>query len=76
MTISFFFSPSKTNREFYNIPVGGKIPGLTHFHPHEENKSWSNELSVSALYYTGELTDAVYRSTHAEHGEMFCFFFL
>ncbi|XP_046731276.1 netrin-4 isoform X2 [Silurus meridionalis] len=45
---------SKANREFYNIPIGGKIPDLTHFHPHEENKSWSNKLTVSAQYYTGK----------------------
>ncbi|XP_017305917.1 netrin-4 isoform X1 [Ictalurus punctatus] len=47
---------SKPNREFYNIPLGGKIPDLTHLHPHEENKSWSNELTVSALYDTGKCT--------------------
>lgn len=49
---------SKNNGEFYNVPPGGKIPDLTHFHLHEEDKSWSNELTVSALYYTGELTDS------------------
>ncbi|XP_060766627.1 netrin-4 isoform X2 [Neoarius graeffei] len=47
---------SKTSGEFYNIPLGGKIPDLAHFHPHEENKSWSNELTLSALYYTGKCT--------------------
>ncbi|GAA6071498.1 netrin-4 [Tachysurus ichikawai] len=47
---------SKTIGEFHNIPLGGKIPDLTHFHQHEETKSWSNELSVSALYYSEKCT--------------------
>ncbi|KAK3512713.1 hypothetical protein QTP70_023143 [Hemibagrus guttatus] len=47
---------SKTNGEFDNVPLGGKIPDLTHFHTHEETESWSNELTVSALYYTGKCT--------------------
>ncbi|KAL7843675.1 hypothetical protein AOLI_G00251870 [Acnodon oligacanthus] len=45
---------SKANGEFYNVPIGGKIPDLTHFRPHEEDKVWSKELAVSALYYTGK----------------------
>ncbi|XP_062842843.1 netrin-4 isoform X2 [Trichomycterus rosablanca] len=45
---------SKTNTEFYNIPIGGKIHDLTHFHPHNEDKTWSKELTVSAQYYTGK----------------------
>lgn len=57
---------SKTNGEFYNVPLGGKIPDLTHFHTHEETKSWSNELTVSALYYTGELTHTMYLCIHTE----------
>ncbi|KAL6464353.1 hypothetical protein MHYP_G00266700 [Metynnis hypsauchen] len=45
---------SKAHGEFYNVPIGGKIPDLTHFRPHEEDKVWSKELAVSALYYTGK----------------------
>ncbi|TTB85612.1 Netrin-4 [Bagarius yarrelli] len=59
---------SKTKEGFYNVPLGGKIPDLTHFHPHEETKSWSNELSVSALYYTvikASVLSAHDKGTHA-----------
>ncbi|KAG9260638.1 netrin-4-like [Astyanax mexicanus] len=47
-------SDGKANAQFYNVPIGGKIPDLTHFWPHEEDKVWSKELAVSALYYTGK----------------------
>ncbi|XP_066529310.1 netrin-4 isoform X2 [Hoplias malabaricus] len=45
---------SKVNGEFYNVPIGGKVPDLTHFLPHDEDKAWSKELAVSALHYTGK----------------------
>lgn len=53
--ISFSFN-SKGSVKLYNVPIGGKIPELSHFKPQEDERAWPKELAVSALYYTGELT--------------------
>lgn len=53
--VSFSFN-SKGSVKLYNVPIGGKIPELSHFKPQEDERAWPKELAVSALYYTGELT--------------------
>ncbi|XP_030634235.1 netrin-4 [Chanos chanos] len=43
---------SKPSDKLYNVPIGGKIPELTH--SIDDDRVWSKELAVSALYYTGK----------------------
>ncbi|XP_042589819.1 netrin-4-like [Cyprinus carpio] len=45
---------SKGGIKLYNVPIGGKIPELSHFKPQEDERVWPKELAVSALYYTGK----------------------
>ncbi|XP_076846872.1 netrin-4 [Brachyhypopomus gauderio] len=45
---------SKTNGQFYSIPIGGEIPDLALFQPHKKDKAWPQELAVSALHHTGK----------------------
>nr|XP_012772870.2 netrin-4 [Maylandia zebra] len=45
---------SYTNKQMLNVPIGGKIPDLDHFLPTEEEAHLSQELTVSALHYTGK----------------------
>ncbi|KAG5274479.1 hypothetical protein AALO_G00136760 [Alosa alosa] len=40
--------------KLYHIPIGGKIPDLLHVLSNEDERTWSKELAVSALYYTGK----------------------
>ncbi|XP_067360574.1 netrin-4 isoform X1 [Channa argus] len=40
------------NNQVFNVPIGGKVPGLDHIFPVKEKLQWSKELSVSALHYT------------------------
>lgn len=49
--------------KLYNVPIGGKIPELSHFKPQEDERAWPKELAVTALYYTGELTTVTKHST-------------
>ncbi|XP_056590751.1 netrin-4 isoform X1 [Triplophysa dalaica] len=45
---------SRGNVKLYNVPIGGKIPELSHFKPQEDERVWPKELAVSALYFTGK----------------------
>ncbi|XP_016089009.1 netrin-4-like isoform X1 [Sinocyclocheilus grahami] len=45
---------SKGSVKLYNVPIGGKIPELSHFKPQEDERAWPKELAISALYYTGK----------------------
>lgn len=62
VVVSFSFN-SKGSVKLYNVPIGGKIPELSHFKPQEDERVWPKELAVSALYYTGELTTVTKHST-------------
>ncbi|KAM8915860.1 netrin-4 [Spinachia spinachia] len=42
-----------SNNQVFNVPFGGKIPGLDHVVTTEEER-WSKELAVSAMRYTGK----------------------
>lgn len=53
--IVLFSLNSKGSVRLYNVPIGGKIPELSHFKPQEDERAWPKELAVSALYFTGEL---------------------
>lgn len=52
---ALFHFYSYTNKQMLNVPIGGKIPDLDHFLPTEEEAHLSQELTVSALHYTGDV---------------------
>lgn len=56
MSCPLFYLCSYTNNQVFNVPVGGKIPDLDQMFTIEEEVQWSKELAVSALHYTGEVT--------------------
>ncbi|XP_029908001.1 netrin-4 [Myripristis murdjan] len=45
---------SYSNNQVFNVPIGGKIPDLDHMLTHEGEVTWSKQLAVSALHYTGK----------------------
>lgn len=38
----------------FNVPIGGKIPDLSHMFTIEEEAQWTKGHAVSAVHYTGE----------------------
>ncbi|KAF3689532.1 Netrin-4 Beta-netrin Precursor [Channa argus] len=57
------------NNQVFNVPIGGKVPGLDHIFPVKEKLQWSKELSVSALHYTmikASVLSAHDKGSHAE----------
>uniref|UniRef100_A0A3Q2NZH0 Netrin-1 n=1 Tax=Fundulus heteroclitus TaxID=8078 RepID=A0A3Q2NZH0_FUNHE len=45
---------SYPNNHVLNVPIGGKIPDVDHIFTAGGEVSWSKELPVSALHYTGK----------------------
>ncbi|XP_056130952.1 netrin-4 [Lampris incognitus] len=45
---------SYSSVQLFNVPIGGKVPNLEHMLTSEGEVTWSKELAVSALHYTGK----------------------
>ncbi|KAA0707557.1 Netrin-4 Beta-netrin [Triplophysa tibetana] len=59
---------NRGNVKLYNVPIGGKIPELSHFKPQEDERAWPKELAHSALYFTvikASVLTAHDKGTHA-----------